>query len=58
MPEGENRYAALESRMDSLKKEWERKQIPYDILSGFFSEFGKMRELSMDFSEKLFRYQF
>lgn len=31
-----SRYAALESRMDSLKKEWESKGIQYDIFNGFF----------------------
>ncbi len=32
-----SRYAALESRMDSLEKERERKEIQYDIFSGFLA---------------------
>ena len=32
-----SRYAALESRMDSLEKERERKEIQYDLFSGFFA---------------------
>ena len=32
-----SRYAALESRLDSLEKERERKEIQYDIFSGFIT---------------------
>ena len=45
-----SRYAALESRMDSLEKERERKEIQYDIFSGFLaglSETGSCRWISM-----------
>lgn len=31
------RYSVLESRMDSLEKEWERDEIQYDFFSGFFA---------------------
>ena len=48
------RYAALESRMDSLEKERERKEIQYDIFSGFIAGLEEVRELSVDFNEKLF----
>jgi len=49
-----SRYAALESRMDSLEKERERKGIQYDIFSGFFAGLNGTEELSVDFNEKLF----
>ena len=32
-----SRYAALESREDSMQKEWEEKEIQYGIFSGFLS---------------------
>lgn len=49
-----SRYAALESRMDSLKKERERKEIQYDIFSGFLAGLSETGELPVDFNEKLF----
>jgi hypothetical protein len=49
-----SRYAALESRMDSLEKERERKEIQYDIFSGFVAGLEEVRELPVDFNEKLF----
>ena len=47
-------YAALESRMDSLEKERERKEIQYDIYSGFLVGINETGELPMDFNKKLF----
>ncbi len=47
-----SRYAALESRMDSLEKE--RKEIQYDIFSGFLAGLSETAELPVDFNEKLF----
>ena len=49
-----SRYTALESRTDSLKKERERKEIQYDIFSGFLAELSETEKLPMDFDEKLF----
>ncbi len=49
-----SRYAALESRMDSLEKERERTGIQYDIFSGFLAELSETVELPVDFNEKLF----
>ena len=49
-----SRYAALKSRMDSLEKERERKEIQYDIFSGFIAGLEEVRELPVDFNEKLF----
>ncbi len=49
-----SRYAALESRMDRLEKERERKEIQYDIFSGFLSRFKEVQEMPVNFSEKLF----
>ena len=49
-----DRYAALESRMDGLKKERERREIQHDLFSGFLSGLEEVRELPVDFSEKLF----
>ena len=49
-----SRYAALESRMDSLKKERERKGIQYDIFNGFLAGLSETVELPVDFNEKLF----
>lgn len=49
-----SRYAALESRMDSLEKERERKEIQYDIFSGFLAGLSETKELPVDFNEKLF----
>ncbi len=40
------RYAALESREDSLEKERERKEIQYDIFSGFGSLWGLAKRRS------------
>jgi len=45
-----SRYAALESRMDSLEKERERKGIQYDLFSGFLAGLSE----TVDFNEKLF----
>lgn len=45
-----SRYAAFESRMDSLEKERERKEIQYDIFRGLLaglSETGSCRWISM-----------
>lgn len=52
-----SRYAALESRMDSLGKERERKESQYDLdlFRGFLAGLGETEELSVDFNEKLFR---
>ena len=52
--ENASRYAALESRMDSLEKERERKEIQYDLFSGFLAGLGETEELLVDFNEKLF----
>ncbi|EOS29315.1 hypothetical protein C804_03493 [Lachnospiraceae bacterium A4] len=49
-----SRYAALESRLDSLEKEWERKEIQYDIFSGFLAGLSEMEKLPVNFNEKLF----
>ena len=49
-----SQYAALESRMDSLEKERERKEIQYDIFSGFLAGLSETGELPVDFNEKLF----
>lgn len=49
-----SRYTALESRTDSLKKERERKEIQYDIFSGFLAELSETEKLPVDFDEKLF----
>ncbi len=49
-----SRYAALESRMDSLEKERERKGIQYDIFRGFLAGLGETGELPVDFDERLF----
>lgn len=49
-----SRYAAIESRMDSLEKERERKEIQYDLFSGFLAGLGETEELLVDFNEKLF----
>ena len=40
--------------MDSLEKERERKEIKYDIFSGFFTGLSETRKLPVDFNEKLF----
>lgn len=45
-----SRYAVLESRMDSLEKERERKGIQYDIFSGFLAELSETEELPIDFN--------
>ncbi len=47
-------YASLESRMDSLEKERERKEIQYDIFSGFLAGFSETVELTVDFNKRLF----
>jgi len=49
-----SRYAALESREDSLEKERQRKEIQYDIFSGFIAGLSETVELPVDFNEKLF----
>ncbi len=49
-----SRYAALESRLDSLGKERERKEIQYDLFSGFLAGLSETGELPVDFNEKLF----
>lgn len=49
-----DRYAALESQMDGLKKERERREIQHDLFSGFLSGLEEVRELPVDFNEKLF----
>lgn len=49
-----DRYAALESRMDGLKQEGERREIQHDLFSGFLSGLEEVRELPVGFSEKLF----
>ena len=48
------RYAALESRMDGLKKERKRREIQHDLFSGFLSGLEEVWELPVDFREKLF----
>lgn len=49
-----SQYAALESWMDSLKKERERKEIQHDIFSGFLTGLSETEELPVDFNERLF----
>ena len=49
-----SRHAAMESREDSLEKERERKEIQYDIFSGFIAGLSGTAELTVDFNEKLF----
>lgn len=44
-----SRYAALESQLDSLEKERERKEIQYDIFSGFLAGLSETEELPVDF---------
>lgn len=41
-----DRYTILESRMDGLKKAWERRRIQHDLFSGFLSELEEVRGLS------------
>ena len=48
------RYAVLESQEDSLEKERERKEIQYDIFSGFLAGLSETVELPVDFNERLF----
>lgn len=40
--------------MNSLEKERERKEIQYDIFSGFLAGLSETEELLVDFNEKLF----
>jgi len=40
--------------MESLKKERERKEIQYDIFSGFLAGFSETEDLPVDFNEKPF----
>ncbi len=40
--------------MDSLEKERERKEIQYDIFSGFLAGLSETGGLPVDFNEKLF----
>ena len=40
--------------MDSLEKERERKEIQYDIFSGFLAGLSETEKLPVDFNEKLF----
>ena len=47
-------YATLESLMDSLEKERERKEIQYDIFSSFLVGLSETGKLPVDFNEKLF----
>ena len=49
-----SQYAALESRMDNLEKERERKEIQYDLFSSFLAGLGETEELPVDFNERLF----
>ena len=49
-----NKYAALESRMDSLKKDRESREIKFDIFSGFLFELSELEELPLEFDVKLF----
>ena len=49
-----NKYAALESRMDSLKKDRESREIKFDIFSGFLFELSELEELPLEFEVKLF----
>ncbi|MBD5498414.1 MAG: hypothetical protein HDR11_11715 [Lachnospiraceae bacterium] len=44
----------MESWEDSLEKERERKEIQYDIFSGFIAGLSKKVELPVDFNEKRF----
>ena len=48
-----SRYAALESRMDSMEKERERKGSQYGIFSGFLAGLSEMGKMPVDFNEKL-----
>lgn len=47
-------YAALESRMDSLEKGRERREIQYDLFSGFLVGLSETEELPVDFNGELF----
>ena len=49
-----NKYAALESRMDSLKKDRESREIKFGIFSGFLFELSELEELPLEFDVKLF----
>ena len=49
-----SRYAALESRMDSLEKERKEREFKYDIFSGFLFELGEIHELPLTFDDRLF----
>lgn len=49
-----NKYAALESRMDSLKKDRESREIKFDIFSRFLFELSELDELPLEFDVKLF----
>ena len=49
-----NKYAALESWMEGLKKEWESREIKFDIFSGFLFELSELDSLPLEFDTKLF----
>lgn len=49
-----NKYVALESRMDSLKKAWESREIKFDIFSRFLFELSELEELPLEFDVKRF----
>ena len=49
-----SRYAALESRMDSLEQERKEREFKYDIFSGFLFELGEIHELPLAFDDRLF----
>ena len=45
---------AYDEKGNASKKERERKEIQYDIFSGFLAELSETEKLPMDFDEKLF----
>lgn len=49
-----DRYTALESRLECLKKERESRENKLDIFSRFLLELIELSSLPMDLSDKLF----
>lgn len=48
--------SVIEAELEAVsrEKEWERRGMQYDIVSGFIVGLEEVRELSVDFNEKLF----
>ena len=52
-----NRYVALESRMNSLEKQRERKWIQYELFSGFFAGLGEAKELPVEVRTEIWSWK-